>query len=186
MSRLSLKTLLEDVSLEKIDGGDVASTVDVQEVPAPQGTALMAGLLGALRAYHLWFHAAHNLTKGSGFAGDHVDLYGKIYVDSVELLDAAIEKGIGVFNDEELGCPNMLTKLALQVLDGWTSPVNQSADEIATNALTYSTDMVSLIDEIAKSLEDLGALTYGLDDFLASAASTHENYVYLLRQRVKR
>ena len=186
MSKHTLKALLEDVSLEKVDGGDAVSTVAVEKVQSPEAPSLMAGLIGSLRAYHLWFHAAHNLTKGTGFAGDHVNLYGKIYVESIELLDAAIEKGVGIFNDEELGCPNLLTKLAMQVLDGWTSPVNQSADEIAINALSYSEEMVSLIGDIAKALDSLEALTYGLDDFLAAAASTHEEYVYLLRQRVKR
>jgi len=185
VSKLSLKRILTEVSIEKVDGADVSNTEAVAG-SSSKGSALMAGLLGALRAYHLWFHAAHNLTKGTGFAGDHTSLYGKIYVESLETLDAAIERGVGVFDNEELGCPNMLTQLALQVLNGWVSPANRSEGEIAKDALEYSLEMCALVDGIAKSLDSLGALTYGLDDFLASICSSHEEYVYLLRQRVKK
>ena len=66
VSKLSLKRILTEVSIEKVDGADVSNTEAVAG-SSSKGSALMAGLLGALRAYHLWFHAAHNLTKGTGF-----------------------------------------------------------------------------------------------------------------------
>ena len=185
MAKLTLKSILEDVDLTKASDGNVTATVAAEPAQAVDGKALVVGLLGALRAYHLWFHAAHNLTKGTGFAGDHVNLYGKIYVEASETMDAAIEKAVGVFNDEVLGCPIEITQLALEVLNGWSSPAGLSGQDIAAYALEYSLEMVTLIDEIAKSLDALGELTYGLDDFLAGLASTHESYVYLLRQRSK-
>ena len=58
-----------------------------EELDAPVMTdlsGLLAEYLGCVRALGLWFHGAHQLTKGSGFAGDHVDLYGKIYEELVE------------------------------------------------------------------------------------------------------
>jgi hypothetical protein len=181
----ALRSILEDVDLTKVSDGNVTTTVAAEPEFIVDGKSLVAGLLGALRAYQLWFHAAHNLTKGTGFAGDHVNLYGKIYVESAGSIDAAIEKAIGVFNDEGLGCPIEITQLALKVLKGWNSPTGLSGQDIAVSALEYSLEMVTLIDEIAKNLDALGELTYGFDDFLAGLASTHEDYVYLLRQRSK-
>ena len=90
--------------------------------------------LGMLRAMHLWFHGAHNLTKGTGFAGDHVNLYGKIYSEIQEEMDRAIEKVIGVTGDEEMGCPIMITTAALEILGVYPSPTYMSAEDIAHTA----------------------------------------------------
>ena len=38
----------------------------------------LVNYVGSLRALQLWFHSAHVLAKGTGFAGDHVDLYGRM------------------------------------------------------------------------------------------------------------
>ena len=34
----------------------------------------LVNYVGSLRAIQLWFHSAHILAKGTGFAGDHVNL----------------------------------------------------------------------------------------------------------------
>ena len=41
----------------------------------PTGEEIFSAYIGFLRAFHLWFHAAHNVAKGTGFAGDHASLY---------------------------------------------------------------------------------------------------------------
>ena len=48
---------------------------------------IMAAYIGFVRAFHLWMHAAHNVTKGTGFAGDHASLYGPIYVEVQDVID---------------------------------------------------------------------------------------------------
>ena len=146
---------------------------------------IMAAYIGFTRAYHLWFHAAHNLTKGTGFAGDHVDLYGKIYIEVQDSIDRVIEKAVGVFDDEALACPIRITADASLVLEEWNSPAGQSAAVIADAALAYTEQLVKLDERVAQTLDEMGALTYGLDNLLAELADTHEGYVYLLRQRVK-
>ena len=52
--------------------------------------------IGCTKALLTWFHAAHHVTKGPGFAGDHVNLYGEIYNNIVEDFDALVEKIIVV------------------------------------------------------------------------------------------
>ena len=146
---------------------------------------IMAAYLGFTRAFHLWFHGAHNVAKGTGFGGDHVVLYGKIYLEVQETIDGTIEKAIGIFVDEELACPLRITSDALLVLGNWGSPAGQSAQRIADYALEYAEQFVKLDERVAEELEAMGALTYGLDNHLAGLADAHEAYVYLLRQRVK-
>ena len=34
--------------------------------------------IGMHRAMIAWYHAAHHVTKGAGFGGDHVNIYGEI------------------------------------------------------------------------------------------------------------
>ena len=146
---------------------------------------VMAAYIGFTRAFHLWFHSAHNLAKGTGFAGDHVSLYGPIYVDVQDSIDRVIEKAIGVFDDESLGCPMRITSDAALILDGWNSPAGQPPATIADAALAYAEQFVLLDERVAQTLEEMGALTYGLDNLLAELADAHEGYVYLLRQRAK-
>jgi hypothetical protein len=71
------------------------------------------------------------------------------------------------------------------VLDGWESPVGQSAERIADIALVYAKQFVTIDENAAETLRAMGALTYGLDNLLAELADTHEGYVYLIRQRAK-
>ena len=52
-----------------------------------------------VKAIELWFHSAHHLTKGAGFSGDHVNLYGKIYLELQEEFDAVAERVLGLPQD---------------------------------------------------------------------------------------
>lgn len=181
----------EQCDLATIDGGEVnISLPDVEinamdnmiPVTAPE---IMAAYIGFTRAFHLWMHSAHNVTKGTGFAGDHVSLYGPIYVDVQDAIDRVIEKAIGVFDDESLACPMRITSDATIVLNEWESPVGQSAERIADIALVYAKQFVTVDENAAETLRTMGTLTYGLDNLLAELADTHEGYVYLIRQRAK-
>ena len=50
----------------------------------------LVNYVGSLRAIQLWFHSAHILAKGTGFAGDHVNLYGRIYDEVTEEIVGAV------------------------------------------------------------------------------------------------
>ena len=63
---------------------------------------LCSKFLGAFKEMHIWFHTAHVMTKGTGFAGDHVLLYGKIYEEITDQLDAAMQKDLGLTEDQSL------------------------------------------------------------------------------------
>lgn len=177
---------LGTIPTEDVEVLDVEIEMNAMEQMIPVTAAeIMAAYIGFTRAFHLWFHSAHNVTKGTGFAGDHVSLYGPIYIEVQDSIDRVIEKAIGVFDDEALGCPMRITSDAVLVLDGWNSPAGQPPATIADAALVYAEQLVQLDEKVAQTLQEMGALTYGLDNLLAELADVHEGYVYLLRQRVK-
>ena len=151
----------------------------------PDLSGLLSEYLGCLRSLGVWFHGAHQLTKGTGFTGDHVHLYGDIYNELVEDYDAAAEKALGLTGDEGVACPHRILEIAVEKMAPFQSPSDSSADEIAMTALEMVRHHLVMVEGLFNALEHMGLLTLGMDDFLAAAANRYESYVYLLGQRVK-
>ena len=145
----------------------------------------LANYVGSLRAIQLWFHSAHILAKGTGFAGDHVNLYGRIYSELTEEIDTAIEKAVGVTNNEVMGCPRVITYKSLEVLMDYPVPTNSAPLKIALSALALVKSYIAFVEKMFGDLEEADELSLGLNDFLAQSANTFEGYAYLLQQRVK-
>ena len=145
----------------------------------------LANYVGSLRAIQLWFHSAHILAKGTGFAGDHVHLYGQIYNEVSDAIDTAIEKAVGITNNEVLGCPRTITYKALEVLMDYPVPTNAAPLKIALSALALVKSYIAFVEQMFSDLEEADELSLGLNDFLAQSANTFEGYAYLLQQRVK-
>jgi|TARA_R100000030_G_scaffold75767_1_gene58864 hypothetical protein len=141
--------------------------------------------IGCTKALLSWFHAAHHVTKGSGFAGDHVNLYGEIYNGINEDFDALVEKFIVVCDTEKVACPLNATLESVPFLMQFTSPVDLNPDAIAAVGLQFMRHHVDHLTKLYHQLESKRLLTLGADDYLAAAANQYEKYVYLLGQRVK-
>lgn len=144
----------------------------------------MVEYCGFLRMIHLWFHGAHHLTSGTGFSGDHVNLYGKIYAEVQEQVDGAIEKSIGLFGGE-CGDPMSITSMAAEIMSEYPSPLEQNPAGIAAVGLQIERNFLEFTKNLYDALDESGQLSLGLDDFLMANANVHEGYVYLLQQRVK-
>jgi len=140
--------------------------------------------VGFMRAMQLWFHGAHHLTRGTGFSGDHVNLYGRIYQAIGEQIDGAIEKAIGLFGDE-LGCPLHITEKALEIMSEYPSPIEMRATTQAAAGLQMEKDFLKFSQNFYNALKQAGAMTLGLDDMIMANANAHEGHVYLLQQRIK-
>jgi len=135
-----------------------------------------------LRAGYVWFHAAHHLTRGLSFSGDHAILYDKIYTTMLEMIDAAIERGIGL-TGPHVACPLQLSIASTQIVTCYPSPAEISSTAIAASGHSIVCDMIKFIEQMNQCLEDAGGLTLGLSDLLAADANTFEGFVYLLKQR---
>ena len=138
--------------------------------------------IGMHRAMIAWFHAAHHVTKGTGFGGDHVNLYGEIYTTFDEDLDGIVEKGIGLTGDETLADPVSSLSMAAGLLAQQPASANQDAETIACNAFEVIKYYVKAIESIYAQFEACG-MSLGLDDLLQGLANQYETYVYLLQQR---
>ena len=145
----------------------------------------LVNYVGSLRALQLWFHSAHILAKGTGFAGDHVHLYGEIYNELSEQIDTAIEKAVGITDNEVMACPRTITYKALEALMDYPVPTNATALKIALSALALVKSYLAYVEHMFEELEEADELSLGLNDFLAQSANTFEGYAYLLQQRVK-
>jgi DNA-binding ferritin-like protein len=160
-----------------------------REESSPEDDTLKGYLLeyvSYLRAIHLWFQGAHHMTKGAGFAGDHVELFGKVYTEVQEEVDGAVEKAIGVTNDECLACPVSITENALAILEEHRCQnENPKGRDLAEVGLALEKTYIEFLEHMFKILESQDALTLGLNDQLAASANKHEEYVYLLQQRIK-
>ena len=138
--------------------------------------------IGMHRAMIAWFHAAHHVTKGTGFGGDHVNIYGEIYTSLDEDLDQIVEKGIGLTGDESLADPVSSLSMAAGLLAQQPASANQDAETIACNAFEVIKYYVNSIESIYSQFEACG-MSLGLDDLLQGLANQYETYVYLLQQR---
>lgn len=141
--------------------------------------------LGMLRGMQLWFHGAHHVTRGASFVGDHIDIFGRIYVAIQDEIDGAVEKAVGATGDEGIACPMHITKMALQVLQSYPSPPAISSLAMAAVGLEIERNYVELVEQMFAELEEAGMLSLGLNDMLAASANVHEGHGYLLQQRVK-
>jgi len=166
-----------DVSVTDEERCDESTALEVKN--------FLAGYVSYLRAIHLWFHAAHHLTKGSGFSGDHTSLYERIYTEVQDEIDGAIEKAVGTTEDEHLACPLMITTNSISIMQEAGCKVNASSLEIAEAGLRLEKSYLDFLEGMFDSLEEMGALSLGLNDQIAASANQHETYVYLLTQRTK-
>ena len=146
---------------------------------------IMSEYIATTRALHLWLHGAHNVTRGAGFAGDHVHIYGVMYTQIQQDIDGLLEKAVGIFEDEELACPTGITQRAAEILADYPSPASMSALAIASSAKTLVKAYLKFLKHVKTELENTGVLTLGLEDYIGSAANQYEDYVYLLQQREK-
>jgi DNA-binding ferritin-like protein len=145
----------------------------------------MSQYIAMLRGMQLWYHAAHHVTRGASFFSDHADAFGKLYQELTRDFDEAVEKAIGLTDDEEMACPVQITKMACQVICKYPSPVSLTSLAMASCALEMEKNHNQLVTAIFHELEDAGCLTLGLDDMLMATVNDHEGHIYMLQQRVK-
>lgn len=173
------------------ESGDTSSAVlKIAQAPESQKDnkflkTRLSQYIGMLRGMQLWYHAAHHVTRGTGFFGDHADLYGTLYTEVGDDVDSAIEKAIGLTNDEEMANPCNITELALQVLHKFPCPPTLSALALASTALEIEKAHNELVTTMFHELESACCLSLGLDDMLMATVNDHEGYIYKIQQRVK-
>ncbi len=137
-----------------------------------------------LQAMRAWFHAAHHVTRGTGFNGDH-ELYAELYEAMQGYYDVVVEKSIGVAGCPSVASPQKITKEAAVVLQTYPDPVGMTSLAIASAGHNIATKYCEFLKQLNETLEACGCLTLGLDDFHAATANNVETFAYKLGQRVR-
>lgn len=150
----------------------------------PQLQAFFTAFLPLARANQAWFHSAHHITRGTGFAGDHVKIYKKIYRAYDDAYDRAAEKAVGMTH-ESVACPLVTLPAAAQIVTKYSQPCKTTALQIAQQGLTIERNFLGFIENALKNLRASGELTAGIENMLGDIADTHENFAYFLGQRIK-
>lgn len=171
------KTFLEKDLKESSNTDTLDDTGDLKDC--------MMQILFHIKAMELWFHGAHHVTGGTGFSGDHVNLYSKIYEDISENYDEAAEKAIGL-TDESVACPLEVSNGMVKVISKYKSPCKNNADEISKIGLNIIHNYLNFLEEMYAKMKKEDLLTLGLDDFIMSMANDYEEIFYLLKQRASK
>lgn len=135
--------------------------------------------IATLKAIALVHQHSHWTTKGKPFYGDHL-LFERIYKSSLEDLDLAAEKFIGLFGTDCLDYQlqaDLLDKVLLRYKSLEGKPLAMS--------LAIEKDFLKFSKDAYNCFEEEGTLTLGLDDMVMAIASNREGAVYLLQQASK-
>ncbi len=135
--------------------------------------------IATLKAIALVHQHSHWTTKGKPFYGDHL-LFERIYKSSLEDLDLAAEKLMGLFGADCLDYQlqaDLLNKVLLRYKGLEGEPLAMS--------LAIEKDFLKFSKDAYNCFEEEGTLTLGLDDMVMAIASSREGAVYLLQQASK-
>ena len=137
----------------------------------------VAGLyIAVLKSISLIHQHNHWTNKSKSFYGNHL-LFERLYKNTLEDLDLAAEKFIGLFGSECLdynGQTAYLNFALNKYKDIVKDPIQMS--------LTVEQDFVKFCQDSYECFDKEGELTLGLDDMLSSISSRHEEACYLLGQ----
>jgi len=144
-----------------------------------KSTKIAALYIATLKALALIHQHSHWLTRGDTFYGDHL-LFERLYKSTLENLDLAAEKFIGLMGD---GCLDyeMQAELLHKVLSKYRNLEGSPAEM----SLSVEKGFLKLSKDAYQAFEDEDKMTLGLDDMIMAIASKREEAVYLLQQTLK-
>ena len=136
-------------------------------------TTMLASMQGGR-----WLHWTHHWrVKGASSFADH-ELFEKLYHAWTDEIDSLAEKIVGMFGPSSID-PHNLLAVSSEHIDRF-----KDIGCLHKTSLAVEEDLQVTIRTIYKILEDMNALSLGMDDFLMSMANKHESFVYLLQQRI--
>jgi len=129
-------------------------------------------------------HQTHHWTaKGDPFYGDHL-LFERLYNTVNDEIDEVAEKAVGLGGIDNVSIALTGVQLAKLCSDHEVEFSMPNANSLARRSLAAEVEFLRVVGACVESLEGSGLLTRGVDNMLAGIQDTHENNVYLLKQRV--
>lgn len=134
--------------------------------------------IATLKAMALIHQHSHWTTRGEPFYGDHL-LFERLYNSALKDLDLAAEKFMGLFGDDVLNY-NLQADLIHKVLLKYDSLEGSPAQM----SLAVEKEFLKFSRDAYDCFEREGRLSLGLDDMVMAIASSREESVYLLQQKL--
>lgn len=137
---------------------------------------------------HLKFLASvhqnhHWTTKGEPYYGDHL-LFERLYGGVTGEIDSVAEKAIGLGSTANVDLVLQTSQLFKLVQGyGMTSTVPQPT-ELAKRSYLAEMNFLKVTACLVECMKERGSLTRGLDNLIAGIEDSHENSIYLLKQRI--
>jgi DNA-binding ferritin-like protein len=141
--------------------------------------------LACLKMNLNYIQAAHWISKGSSFYGDHL-MFEKIYNELGGEMDAYAEKIIALSSDEVVNPIEVLRMAAERLPKVIEFSGDHDGDDLTMYAINSEKYVLSELEKLYDMLKEQNETTMGLDDLLMEIHNNHESHIYLLKQRIKK
>lgn len=139
-------------------------------------------VLGMLRHLYLTHQTNHWTASGDPFYGDH-QLFQRLYELNLDQIDNVAEKAVGLGSSNLVNLTDQLDFVkALQDCSA-RSFVIPHPGQLVESSLVAEMTFLHAMKHVCESLKGSGLMTHGLDNLLAGIEDSHEQSVYLLKQR---
>lgn len=159
---------------------DVSNILDVLENFCEDWAGLqyceLSVLLSATLALSQVHQVNHWQASGTSSYGDHL-LFERVYKGTYDEVDRIAERIVG------LASPDLVNAAGISAQMNAFVQMYSTGKESVEESLSAEMIHAQIIDAVSESLERQDLLTYGVDNLLADLAETHEEHIYLLKQR---
>ena len=138
----------------------------------------LAMYVAMLRGLYMIHQHAHLTARSEKSYGDHL-LFERLYKGTEAHIDQAFEKIIGNFGEE---CCDL--KEHAEKTKEFIDEMCASEKDLAERSLKSETVFLNFAKDLRSLLEKQDVLSFGMDDLIMTISSDHEDFVYLLKQRV--
>ena len=145
----------------------------------PEVADMLNSMLALLRAQAWAYQTTHWQIGGNSFYGNHL-LFSRLYEGLGDQIDGFAEKMVGYLGVQAVD-PIRSLDITRAWIDRWAA-----LECPFKRGLLAEEDFQTVTKRLKQALDDAGALTLGMDDWLAATASAHETHTYLLQQVLDR
>lgn len=152
-----------------------AASLIAPEIPGDQ-TSPLPSLLAALQAASMLHQMHHWMCKGPTFFADH-GLFERLYNDSLEIIDQLAEKAVG--RGVTLTADDQANQMA-----GYIRLYSNESQDMVARSLKAEYVCLDILRQTLDGLKDERLMSHGMSNLLEGIADKHEEFTYLLQQRL--
>lgn len=145
--------------------------------------APLARLLAMARAVAMMHQTAHWQTRGLQYYGDH-QMFMRLYEQSQPAIDQMAERTVGAGTTALVGARQQIAAMKRVVDDLYPTKAAPGVEELIKISLAAEIAFVEELANVFAELDRDGKLSRGTSNLLEGVSDKHEEFVYLLRQRL--